>query len=321
MNLDSLRVRPGRVEDAPTLRAIRLEALADSPDAFGDTYARCVTWSDEEWAQRANDWNFYLAELDGRVVGMARGEVHDERPGTRWLFAMYVSPTVRGTDVARRLVDTVSAWAVSEGVDALHLYVSSSMSRAKAFYVKSGFRATGHSVSGGDDDPREFEEMRRPLEDAGLRVERVDPRALHDLRRRVLRDDDPLVDVTNPRDDDTSTLHLAGYLLDRPVVGASFFEVSAPFAPGEGVYQLRYMATDFDVQGRGLGSRLLTHAVEVLARRGATLLWANARTSAVGFYTATGWRVLENSLHVSAETGIDHVVIHRTVDSSSTPVD
>ena len=32
------RVRPGRPADADALRSIRLEALADSPEAFGDSY-------------------------------------------------------------------------------------------------------------------------------------------------------------------------------------------------------------------------------------------------------------------------------------------
>lgn len=314
MNVESLRVRPGTTSDAMALRDIRLEALADSPEAFGDTYERCVAWDDEQWTRCAEEWNFYLAERGGRVVGMARGEVHDERPNTRWLFAMYVSPQARGTTVARELVDAVGAWALAEGVDALHLYVSSSMSRAKAFYAKCGFAPTGHSVSGGPEDPREFLEMRRPLGDGALRVVAVDPRALHDLRRRVLRDDDATIDVENRGDELPTTVHLGGYLLERLVVGASFFEVPAPFDPTGAAYQLRYMATDFDVRGRGLGSRLLAHAFAVLAPRGVTLLWANARTSAVDFYVATGWRVLEDSLHVSAETGIDHVVIFRSIE-------
>ena len=314
MSADSLRVRPGRARDTVALRAIRLEALADSPEAFGDSFERCVAWGEGEWTRRADEWNFYLAERDGRVVGMARGEVHDERPDTRWLFAMYVSPSARGTDVARRLVDTVGAWTLAEGVHALHLYVSSSMARAKRFYEKSGFLATGESVSGPEEDPRVFEEMRRPLENGALRVVTVDPAALHDLRRRVLRDDDPTIDVANSGDDLATTVHFAGYLLDRLVVGASFFEVPPPFEPTGAGYQLRYMATDFDVQGHGLGAQLLTYALDALARRGVRLVWANARTSALDFYIATGWRVLENSLHVSTETGIDHVVIHRSME-------
>jgi GNAT superfamily N-acetyltransferase len=317
MSVPAIRVRPGRPADAAALRAIRLEALADSPEAFGDSYEECLAWDEAQWRACADEWNFYLAEVDGRVVGMARGETHDGRPGTRWLFAMYVSPQARGTDVARRLVDTVAAWAVAEGMDALHLYVSSSMTRAKAFYVKSGFAATGLAVSGRDGDDRVFEEMRRPLGDRSLHLAPVAAQSLYDLRRRVLREGHEAVDVRNPGDEVASTLHLGGTLMGRLVVGASFFAVPAPFRPDQDAYQLRYMASDFDVQGHGLGSRLLDHALADLSGRGADLLWANARTSAIGFYTATGWSVRPGSLHVSAETGIDHVIIHRTLGPDS----
>lgn len=308
-----LRVRPGREADAVALRAIRLEALADSPDAFGDTYDECVGWSQQRWTEAAREWNFYLAERDGRVVGMARGESHEGRPDSRWLFAMYVSPAARGGETARTLVDTVSAWAAGEGVDALYLYVATSMARARAFYAKVGFVVTGSSVTSDRGDGRVFEEMRRDISDFDLRVRVVSAAVLHDLRRRVLRGDDPLVDVSNRGDDLPTTRHYGGFLGPRAVVSASFYAVPAPFAPDDPAYQLRYMATDFDVQGRGLGSRLLDGVLEDLARRGVTRVWANARVSAVDFYSSTGWNVLDNSLHISAETGIDHLVIHRTL--------
>ena len=307
----SLRVRPGREDDAALLRAIRLEALADSPDAFGDTYDECAAWSLAQWAHKAREWNFYLAEYEGRVVGMARGETHDGRPESRWLFAMYVSPSQRGSEAARALVDMVSAWASAQGVAALHLYVSTSMARARAFYDKVGFVATGSSVVSTLGDGRVFEELRRDLAAFDFRVENVAPAMLHDLRRRVLRADDPLIDVTNPGDELDATRHVGGFLGPRVVASASFFAVPAPFAPEVPAYQLRYMATDFDVQGRGLGARLLAHVLDDFAGRGVRLLWANARVSAVDFYVATGWNVLDDSWHISTETGIEHVVISR----------
>lgn len=318
MSNPALRVRPGRPSDAEALRVIRLGALADSPGAFGETWDDCATWGEAQWAAKAAEWNFYLAEVDGRIVGMARGEVHHDRPDSRWLFAMYVAPDVRGSETARRLVDTVSAWARTQGVDALHLYVSSSMARARAFYAKVGFVETGATVTHSDDDSRVFVEMRRTLENFGLTLERVPATSLYDLRRRVLRAGDPLVDVTNGADQATTTYHYGGLVGARVVVGASFFASAPPFGSDEGAYQLRYMATDYDVQGRGLGSALLAHALGELHARGVRLVWANARTTAVDFYRATGWSVLDDSLHVSAETGIEHVVIYRSVPASST---
>jgi GNAT superfamily N-acetyltransferase len=313
MSGETLRVRPGLARDASALRAIRLEALADTPDAYGETYAECVAWSEETWAQKASRWNFYLAESDGRVVGMARGESHDARSDTRFLFAMYVSPSARGTETARLLVDTVSAWAKAQGVDALHLYVSNAVPRARAFYAKTGFVATGSSLLMHRDESLVCEEMRRDLADFAFHVHQVAPQRLYDLRRRVLRDDDRALDVSNPGDALDTSLHFGGFLGERAVVSASFYALAAPFAPEEPAYQLRYMATDFDVQGRGLGARLLDQVLEDLARRGIGRVWANSRTSALAFYEATGWSLVPDSLFVSTETGIDHVVIQRSL--------
>jgi GNAT superfamily N-acetyltransferase len=313
------RVRPGLVSDALALRAIRLEALADTPDAFGETYEECAGWTDEQWALKTRAWNFYLAEIDGRVVGMARGESHDGRPDTRWLFAMYVAPEARGGETARLLVDMVSVWAASQGVDALYLYVATAVPRAHAFYAKVGFVETGPTLTMHRDESLVCQEMRRDLTDFIFHVHRVEPAILYELRRRVLRGDNPLADVANPGDNLETSLHYGGFIGERAVVSASFYDVPAPFAPDLPAYQLRYMATDYDVQGQGLGSRLLAQVLDDLRQRGVTRVWANARTSAIDFYIATGWSVLENSLFVSAETEIDHVVIHRDLDRKPTP--
>ena len=140
-----------------------------------------------------------------------------------------------------------------------------------------------------------------------FRVERVDAARLLDLRRRVLRAGRPEADVTNRDDEHADARHFAGLLGERVVVSASFFAVDGSFGPG--ARQLRYMATDVDVQGRGLGLAVLAVAEGVLAHEGVTTLWANARDSALGFYRRAGWRVVEGSEHISAETQIPHTVI------------
>jgi GNAT superfamily N-acetyltransferase len=140
-------VRGGGVEDALALRAIRLEALADTPEAYGSTYAETVVWDDAQWREVAQRWNYFLAEEGGQVVGMATGGLHDLYPGTWWLFAMYVAPRVRGTGVADLLVEHVGAWARAEGATELYLHVTELVPRARAFYEKAGFRPTGEVSS------------------------------------------------------------------------------------------------------------------------------------------------------------------------------
>jgi GNAT superfamily N-acetyltransferase len=76
---------------------------------------------------------------------MVSGGYNDARPGTRWLYGMYVTPSERGTGTAALLVRSIGEWARSQGVSEVYLHVTTSVSRARAFYEKIGFRATGDS--------------------------------------------------------------------------------------------------------------------------------------------------------------------------------
>jgi len=125
----------------------------------------------------------------------------------------------------------------------------------------------------------------------------------------VLRGDNPEVDVGDSRDDDDTSVHFGGFEGERIVVSASFYPSRSPVHPGRTTYQLRYMATDVDVQGRGYGAKVLVVAQEELARQGVEQLWANGRDTALGFYFALGWSAIEGSEHVSSETGLPHTVI------------
>jgi GNAT superfamily N-acetyltransferase len=136
------RCGPG---DWPGLRAIRLEALADTPDAYGSTYDESSRWSDAQWKNAASTRLYYLAERDGHVVGMVSGGFNDGYPGTRWLYGMYVTPSERGTGTAALLVAAIGEWAKANGAHEVYLHVTTSVARARAFYEKVGFRATGEA--------------------------------------------------------------------------------------------------------------------------------------------------------------------------------
>jgi GNAT superfamily N-acetyltransferase len=146
-------------------------------------------------------------------------------------------------------------------------------------------------------------------------VRRVQAVALLDLRRRVLRADNPESSVEDVRDDESDALHFGGFLGDRLVASASWFPSDPPMNKELRSYQLRYMAIDYDVQGRGYGASMLETAFEALRACGAQQLWANARDTALGFYVATGWSVVEGSEHMSKETHLAHTVIFRRLTS------
>jgi GNAT superfamily N-acetyltransferase len=136
---------------------------------------------------------------------------------------------------------------------------------------------------------------------------------LHELRRRVLRNNDPAIDVGDPRDEEESAEHFAGVIDGSIVVCASVYPSSSPIHPELNTYQLRYMATDFVVQGQGLGAQVLTFICDSLQSRGVQEVWANGRDSALGFYKKLGWQLVEGSEHLSPYTQLPHTVIFKSL--------
>jgi GNAT superfamily N-acetyltransferase len=139
-------VRSANARDAMALRAIRLEALHDTPEAYGTTFEESLRWSKRRWRMVARNWNYYLGECDGEVRGMASGGYNDAHPGTCWLYGMYVTPSQRGSGLASQLVDAVSSWARGEGARQLFLHVTMNVARARAFYAKVGFVENGETI-------------------------------------------------------------------------------------------------------------------------------------------------------------------------------
>src|SRR5579863_2774243 len=141
----TLNIRRCGPDDWRELRDIRLEALADTPEAYGSTFDETARWSDAQWKDAATNRLYYFADRDGRVVGMVSGGLNDAHPGTRWLYGMYVTPSERGTGTAALLVRTVGEWARGHGASELYLHVTTSVPRARAFYEKEGFTPNGES--------------------------------------------------------------------------------------------------------------------------------------------------------------------------------
>lgn len=128
----------------------------------------------------------------------------------------------------------------------------------------------------------------------------------HDLRRRVLRVDTPSTDVEWPGDHDTATFHL-GIVDERGTIAVATWLVAASpdLGTGHAGIQLRGMATDPDERGTGLGASVLRAGIERSARSGADHVWANARSSALEFYTRHGFEITSDEFE-PAETAMPH---------------
>lgn len=159
----------------------------------------------------------------------------------------------------------------------------------------------------------------------GFSVVELDAAVTHPLRASVLRRGTPSSAVVLDGDADADTLHLGVRTADGNVVAVSTWlrrkapdvidrsdlqaESSAPVGPASAV-QLRAMATSPDVQGRGIGARLLGAGVERAFAAGADVVWANARDTALGFYRRHGFVVVEPGF-VDATTALPHHVVVR----------
>jgi GNAT superfamily N-acetyltransferase len=146
VRFDIRRIRP---TDWAELRAVRLAALADSPSAFGSTWAEEAERSDTDWSARAQSASTgtgritFLARIEGRVVGIAGGYRDETQPDRVDLVSMWTAPEARRGGAGRLLVRAVIDWAAETGASSVGLWVTRGNSPAQLLYESMGFRETG----------------------------------------------------------------------------------------------------------------------------------------------------------------------------------
>jgi GNAT superfamily N-acetyltransferase len=163
-------VRPLRPDEWPQLREVRRRALEDVPGAFGATWDEERRRPDDWWKTRAVDTAWFVAEEDGRMVGLAAGVPPGElRPGAE-LVSMWVEPGRRGSGLAGELLARVVDWAHERGERELTLHVADGNPGAMRFYERAGFSLTGRAEPLRSDLSRCTWEMRKTLHgrEAGL---------------------------------------------------------------------------------------------------------------------------------------------------------
>lgn len=127
-------------------RDLRLRALADAPDAFGQLLADAQSRPDAEWEAsmaRAPDRVQLLAEDAGTALGMAVVLLDAAEPKRAHLYAMWVTPEGRRQKVGRRLIQACLDWTRAKGALEIELRASASNAAAHQLYVSAGFVDTG----------------------------------------------------------------------------------------------------------------------------------------------------------------------------------
>lgn len=136
------RLRTIGPSDWKHFRAVRLRALADSPDAFGILLDDASAQAPDVWrARAAGPGPVVLAFTDDRPVAM--GGLH--LPGDAddaFVWGMWVDPTSRGQGLGARILEQLLAGADREGRPVV-LHVTQGNDRARRLYLGHGFEATG----------------------------------------------------------------------------------------------------------------------------------------------------------------------------------
>lgn len=142
-------VRSFAENEWPDYKDLRLAALAESPEAFGSTFAQESQRADAEWARRLaagvhSGWDFpALAEIESLPIGLAWGRIEGSNPALANLYQVWVRPRYRRLGAGRLLLEAVIAWAIDRRAECLELGVACGDTPATRLYSRIGFVPVG----------------------------------------------------------------------------------------------------------------------------------------------------------------------------------
>ncbi len=136
-------VRRALIGDEPVLRALRLQALTDSPGAFGSTYERELARTAEDWRRWLAPGVTFILEAGGEPRGLVAGSRDPNDFSVVHLMAMWVPPGSPGYRRSGCVGILCQGWAGQVGATQVRLNVVESNHRARRCYERAGFRATG----------------------------------------------------------------------------------------------------------------------------------------------------------------------------------
>jgi ribosomal protein S18 acetylase RimI-like enzyme len=138
-------VRRAALSDVDAVRALRIEALTDAPEAFGSTLKRELARTPSDWQRWFSPGTVFFLLVDEVPRGMACGVPDKVEPEVGHLLAMWVHLNFRGAGAANELVATLKQWALDSGKRELRLQVAERNARARRCYERAGFQLTGKS--------------------------------------------------------------------------------------------------------------------------------------------------------------------------------
>ena len=134
-----------------------------------------------------------------------------------------------------------------------------------------------------------------------IHIEQIRPELTWRLRQQVLYPNQKLYEME--LEEDEQGIHF-GAFTDTALVGIiSLFQQGTSF-------QFRKLAVLPDFQKTGIGNSLLKQVEEYAISEGGTLIWCNARVSAIGFYLKIGYA---HTGKLFSKNGFDYEILEKEI--------
>jgi GNAT superfamily N-acetyltransferase len=144
-----ISIRPAELNEWRAYRDVRLQALLDSPNAFGSTYEEEADRTDANWAARiaaatsSGRDRVLFARVGESVCGLVWCKLSSAEPRAANVFQMWVDAASRGMGAGRALLEGAIDWAERVGARQINLGVTAAETPAMRLYLACGFRPAG----------------------------------------------------------------------------------------------------------------------------------------------------------------------------------
>ncbi len=127
---------------------IRLEALREDGEAFGDSYGESLQFNDSHWQEEfENPRSLMLVARDGvKTVALAAAyqEEGEKMRHIAYVWGVYVKKAYRGKGIGKKiLVELIEEIKTFKGIEKIDLNVNTSQLSAVWLYEKLGFKLVG----------------------------------------------------------------------------------------------------------------------------------------------------------------------------------
>ncbi len=144
MAFELIRLSEGEWQAA---KALRLEAVKNSPCAFGQNDAEAEAVPEAKWRSDLRDGSYLFARVGDKLVGLAclKPEPQEKLRHGAWIYSVYVAPEMRGQGIGRALIEKLIADALVKYPHLIKvmLNATTAQSSAIALYESLGFKKVG----------------------------------------------------------------------------------------------------------------------------------------------------------------------------------